>query len=339
MNKEFIFLLVMGLTFASCQENNTAKLESDQPQSSAFKNEFDSISSLILASPNDPELYFERAKAHYGNKDLVSSLSDIGRSLKLDSSNTEYYMLFADLKLLQKESRASRDALLKALEIDPNNVDVLIRLGELYMVVQDAEESFKYLNQALKLDVFNSTAYRLKGFNYKYLRDTTNAVSSFQTAIEQDPNDYDSYLQLGLLYSSIEHDIALEYYDNALKVRPTSFEALYAKGLHFQVTENSRSAINTYREIISINEAYFDAWYNIGYVYLEQLNEYDSAALSFSKAIEVGPKNYVSAIYNKGLSHERAGELEQAKKEYEKALAANPQYDLAARGLSRILNE
>ncbi len=339
MKKELIILLVFGLYFASCQENNTAKLESQEPTSSAFKNEFDSISNLIKSSPNNPDLYFARAKAHYGNKDIASSLSDVGRSLKLDSNNAEYYMLFADLKLLQKESRASRDALIKAHKIDPNNVDVLIRLGELYMVVQDAEESFKYLNKALKLDVYNADAYRLKGFNYKFLRDTTNAVSSFQTAIEQDPNDYGSYMQLGLLYSSVEHDIALDYYNNALKVRPTSYEALYAKGLHLQVTGKPREAIYTYRKIIELNEAYFDAWYNIGYIYLELIDKYDSAAYSFDKAIEFGPRGYVTAIYNKGLSYERSGNLEQAKSEYEKALQADPQYDLAARGLGRVLSE
>lgn len=339
MKIKFILFLVASLTVMSCQENNTAKLEDNTADRSPFQQQMDSINSVIKSDPNNPALYFERAKMHYGNKDLVSSLSDVGRSLKLDSANAEYFMLYADLKLLDKESRASKDALLYANAIDPNNVDVLVRLGELFMVVQDAEESFKYLNQALKLDVYNSTAYRLKGFNYKYLGDTTNAVSSFQTAVEQNPNDYDSYMQLGLLYSSAQHDLALDYYNNALKVRPTSYEALYAKGLHQQVTGKPRNAINTYRQLIALNQEYFDAWYNIGYIYLEMIDKFDSAAYSFTKAIEVGPSRYGTALYNRGLSYERMGDLEKAKAEYEKALEADPQFDLAARGLSRVMGE
>jgi tetratricopeptide (TPR) repeat protein len=267
-------------------------------------------------------------------------MNDVGRALKLDSSNTEYYLLLADLKLIAKESRESRDVLLKAYAVNPNDVEVLLGLGELYMIVQDADASFRYLNEALKIDVYNATAYRLKGFNYKYLGDTTNAVSSFQTAVEQDPKDYDSYLQLGLLYSTIGHAVALDYYNNALKVRPTSVEALYAKGLFLQTIDRSREALNTYATILEVTEnRYFDAWYNMGYVYLVQLQSYDSAAYSFSQAIRQGPQGYAQAFYNRGLSYEKLGEMKKAEADYREALRINPQYDLAALGLSRILEE
>ena len=73
------------------------------------------------------------------------------------------------------------------------------------MLVEEYESSFRYLNEALKVDIHSATAYRLKGFNYKYAGDTVNAVSSFQTAIEQDPNDYDSVPTTWLtVFNSIE---------------------------------------------------------------------------------------------------------------------------------------
>ena len=51
MKNEFIFLLVIGLFLSSCQENNTAKLDSGQPQSSAFKNELaKALASLLRFS-------------------------------------------------------------------------------------------------------------------------------------------------------------------------------------------------------------------------------------------------------------------------------------------------
>jgi tetratricopeptide (TPR) repeat protein len=332
--RPFLFVLA-ALLLAACHDNRTARLEANNADDSQ---QFDSINALIKASPNNPTLYYERAKMHYDLRDHAASLNDVGRALKLDSSNTEFYLLLADLKLISKESRASRDALLKAYQRNPNDIHVLLRLGELYMIVQDAETSFKYLNEALKADVYNATAYRLKGFNYKYLGDTTNAVSSFQTAIEQDPNDYDSYLQLGFLYSTIGHDIALDYYNNALRVRPQSVEALYAKGLFLQTINRSREAIDTYKKILSITDEYFDAYYNIGYVYLVQVQQFDSAIYHFNKAIEFGPPSYVEAVYNRGLCHERAGDIKQAEADYREALRMNPQYDLAALGLGRILD-
>ncbi len=337
MKRTVLAILSILLVATACQENNTAKLDSATAQSATTP--FDSINALIKETPNNPDLYFQRAKMHYDERDLVTSMNDVGRALKLDRSNTDYYMLLADLKLIAKESRASRDALLQAYEIAPNDIQVLLRLGELYMIVRDADASFKYLNEALKIDVYNATAYRLKGFNYKYVGDTVNAVSSFQTAIEQDANDYDSYLQLGLLYSTAGNELAEDYYNNALKVRPSSVEALYAKGLFLQTMGRSRDAIRTYDQIIGITGEYFDAWYNKGYVYMVQLEQYDSAAYNFTQAINVGPEGYVAAYYNRGLAYETAGALREAEADYRMALKFNPQYDLAARGLSRVLGE
>ncbi len=334
-----IILVSTAILIAGCDENNTARLDNGSTQQAAQNDPFDSINNVIKDRPNDAELYFERAQMHYGQRDIASSLADVGRALRLDSLNPSYYMLLADLKLINKESRGSRDALLKAHAIDPRNVDVLLKLGELYMVVQDAENSFKYLNLALKEDVYNATAYRLKGFNYKFLGDTLNAISSFQTAVEQDPEDYDAYMQLGLIYAEAGQPLAEDYFNNALKVRPQSIEALYAKGLFLQTQGEPRAAIDVYNQILTVNEDYFEAWYNIGYVHLEMLQNYDSAAYNFNQAIATGPRDYFTAIYNRGLSREREGNLKQAAEDYRAALKINPQFDLAARGLSRVLGE
>ena len=330
-----MFLSLLLISLMACNESSTARLEEDVQVESGTP--FDSINALIKSSPNDPDLYFARAKMHYGNRDLASSLSDVGRSLRLDSSNADYYILLADLKLISKESRASRDILEQAYAMNPENVDVLLKLGELYMIVQDAEESFKYLNDALRLDPYNAAAYRTKGFNYKYLGDTANAVSSFQTAVEQDPNDYDSYMQLGLFYTEIGHEIAVDYFNNAIEARPEKLESYYAKGMHYQNTGEPRKALNVYEEIITKNEQFFNAYYNMGYIHLEMYLKYDSAAYFFNKAIEMGPPKYIDAIYNKGLSYERAGDLTKAEEHYRECLKINPQYDLAALGLERIL--
>jgi len=330
--KHFILYLSLMILLASCDQGS----KPDSHEVVQFINPFDSINSLIKEDPGMSELYFERAILHYDNKDLTSSLSDVGRALKLDSSNAEYYLLLSNLKLLTKQSRESKDALLNAYKVDPLNIDVLLRLGELYMLVEEYESSFRYLNKALKIDIHSATAYRLKGFNYKYSGDTVNAVSSFQTAIEQDANDYDSYLQLGLLYSIPLKPVAIDYYNNALKVRPSSLEAMYAKAMHLQQVDQSRDAINIYNNMIDLNTAYFNAHYNKGFIYLEKLGHFDSAASAFTDAITNGPQDYFQAVYNRGLARERSKDFKRAEEDYRLALEMNPQFDPAAEGLTRL---
>ncbi|GAB5539559.1 MAG: hypothetical protein Salg2KO_16620 [Salibacteraceae bacterium] len=329
--KNTVILPFLSMVLIQC-----ANSENPRSETEAYANPLDSINSLIKQDPGSSDLYFARAKEYYSQKDLPSSLSDVGRALKLDSSNAEYYIFLANLKILNKQSRESRDALLKAYKIDPTNTDVLVKLGELYMLVDDFKTSFRYLNEALKIDIHLAEAYRLKGFNYKYAGDTAKAVSSFQTAVEQDPSDYDSYLQLGLLFSIPLEPIALEYYDNALRIRPTSLEALYAKALHLQRAGQPRKALALYSKISDLNPNYFNAYYNRGYIYLEMLSVYDSTEVAFNQAIEFGPDNYFQAIYNRGLSRERAGNIEGAIKDYRAVLKISPQYDPAALGLSRL---
>ena len=330
--KQWIFSLSLLCVITSCDQ----KANSSQKDELQISNPFDSVNSLIKESPSESILYFKRAILHYDNKDLSSSLSDVGRALKLDSSNADYYVLLSNLKLLSKQSRESKDALLKAYKVEPGNLEVLLRLGEIYMLVEEYESSFRYLNEALKVDIHSAMAYRLKGFNYKYAGDTVNAVSSFQTAIEQDPQDYDSYLQLGLLFSVPLKPIAIDYYNNALKVRPTSLEAMYAKAMHLQQIGESRSAINLYNDMIKLNKAYFNAHYNKGFIYLEQLSKYDSSSQAFTDAITNGPKDYFQAVYNRGLARERAKDFVKAEEDYRLALQINPQFDPAAQGLTRL---
>lgn len=326
-----LLYLIILLPFIGC--NNAGE---DQQKQAVYQNPMDSINSVIKSTPNEPDLYFERSKMHYANRDLASAMSDVGRALKLDSSQAEYYLFLANMKLLNKESRDARDLLLKAHDRDPENLEVLLKLGELYMVVEDFETSFQYLNEALRIDLYNATAYRLKGFNYKYAGDTAKAVSSFQTAIEQDPNDYDSYMQLGLLFTIPLDPLALQYFDNAIRVNPQSLEAHYAKGMHLQRLGESRQALNVYKKILEFNPRYYNASYNQGYIYLEQISKYDSAAYHFTEAIQNGPERYFTAMYNRGLAQERLGNLQKARADYEQALLWNPQYDLAAIALERI---
>lgn len=333
MTRLFPFLIFLVFVSA-CRENSTPRLDSNG--NSIKTNPIDSINELIKSKPNNAILYFERAKEHYAEHDLASALSDIGRVLKLDSSKADYYIFLADLKLLNKQSRESKDALLKAHKVEPKNVNALLRLGELYMIVEDYKTSFEYLNQALQLDIHNAMGYRLKGFNYKYAGDTAQAISSFRTAVEQDPNDYDSYMQLGLLFSIPLNPLALDYYDNALRINPTSIEALYAKALHLQNVNRPREALAMYDQIIELSPPYYKAYYNKGFVYLELLEKYDSAALFFSTAIEKGPENFYPAVYNRALANERMGKLKEAESDYRQTLKLNPQYDPAALALTRL---
>lgn len=84
-----------------------------------------------------------------------------------------------------------------------------------------------------------------------------------------------------------------------------------------------------------VNSGYQDAYYNLGYVYLEFLQQNDSAIKYYDKVLSLNPYNH-KAFYNKGLAFERMGNKAMAQEMYGESLKLKPDFTLAAEGMSRI---
>ena len=82
------------------------------------------------------------------------------------------------------------------------------------------------VNDVLKLDKTNANAYFTKGMIYHYLGNKSLAISSYQTAIEMDADYYDAYMNLGLLFSEQNDINAIEYYNSAIDIFPSSIDSI-----------------------------------------------------------------------------------------------------------------
>ena len=160
------------------------------------------------------------------------------------------------------------------------------------------ERSLKNADLAIKYDQFNAKAYYLKGYNFLELGDTAKAISSYRTAVEQDPEFLEAYLELGLIFSLKDDPIAIQYYNNALEVDPTEKRALYSKGMFEQEHELYNEAIQTYYAATKAHPEFKEAYYNLGYVHMYYLRLYREALPYFTDAVEIDP-NYYQAYYNK----------------------------------------
>src|SRR5216684_3361811 len=71
---------------------------------------------------------------------------------------------------------------------------------------------------------------------------------------------------------------------------------------------------------------------NLGFIYLNRgqtyydRSDYDRAAADFARAIRLDP-NYTAAYTGRGLIYERKGNIEQARRDYNAALAVPQKYD------------
>ncbi|HRS53487.1 MAG TPA: tetratricopeptide repeat protein [Bacteroidales bacterium] len=183
----------------------------------------------------------------------------------------------------------------------------------------------------------------MRGMTYKDMGDTNKAIKSLTEAVQIDQNNYEAYLYLGILYAGRKNPLAIEYYKNALNIKPAIPEALYNLGLFYQETGDYDKAIQTYTMITTQNinpdspQYIFlkHAYYNMGYINLQYTQLYMQAVKHFTSAINIDPY-FVEAYYNRGYSYELMGDVIKARKDYEKALKIRVNYDMALQGLNRL---
>ena len=148
-------------------------------------------------------------------------------------------------------------------------------------------------------------------------------MSSMQTVIELEPENFDAYIELGNLFEEKHNKLAFQYYDAALRIKPTDIFALYDRSNAYQEMGDYNKAIEGYYDILKIDSNYADAHYNLGYIHLVTLKVYDQAIKHFTDAIRSKP-DYFEAWYNRGLCYENLGNIAAARENYEQALKLKP---------------
>jgi len=336
-NNLLLFLLAFSVLWSSCgtKEKKIDTANSTVKDTSATGIKLAALNDQIAASPRNASLLHERAKIYIDQKNYESALTDMNAVMAIDTTKSAYYLTMADISFAANQTFKAKEFLEKAISLDPENTDAMMRLAELSLIIRQYSRSVELLTKILEKDKLNTTAWLMRGINFKENGDTTRAVNDFRSAIEADPNYYEAYMQLGIIYQAKNNPISEGYYSNALKIRPRSEEALYGRGLWFQEHNQIDKAIQDYTSIIQINPANKNAHFNLGYIHHILLKVYPEALKHYTKAINTDP-TYAEAYYNRGLCHEFMGNYQDAKTDFKFALTIRPVYPPAEEGFKRV---
>jgi tetratricopeptide (TPR) repeat protein len=342
MMKKLNALIILFAIFLMACGNGKNELKEDSaetPEVSFSEKEiaFKTLNEQLIQNINDPVLYLKRARLYKKYQDISSAIGDVNRAIKIDSTQPEYYLLKAELLKSTDDLKGAKSALDQCMHVDNGNVAARIELGWLALIVMDYNQALDYADAALKRDVYSAEAYYLKGMIFQDKGDTALAISSFVTAIEQESDFYEAYIQLGILNLPTDKKLAKEYLKNALDLKPKSLEALYAFAMCCQEKGDYNDAIETYHKILSITP-YKEPYFNLGYIHQEYLKAYEVAIENYTKAINLEP-SYFEAYYNRGVCNEFLGKDKLAEADFRAALKLNPTYDYAALALDRLLKK
>ncbi|MDP4280981.1 MAG: tetratricopeptide repeat protein [Bacteroidota bacterium] len=295
----------------------------------------EALNKKISADGKNAGLYNLRARFYINDRQFNKALKDINQALSLNPKDASFYVTLSDLYLLTGEPQKCSDALKKALTISPKDNDALIKFAKLSLIQRDYKSTFENLKKALDNQPVNPKAHFLRALALLENGDTLKAVDDLRKAVDQDQHYFDAYVQLGDLYTIKKDKLAAEYYRAALNIHPGSREVLYSLGMFYQESGQYDKAIETYTTLGKVDSTFKNAPYNIGYIYLVYLHDFNKAVSCFSEAIKRSPA-YVEAWYNRGYSYELMGQNGKAYDDYQKTLQISTNYQKAIDGLNRL---
>jgi len=130
------------------------------------------------------------------------------------------------------------------------------------------------------------------------------------------------------------YDQAIASFNHAAEVNPNCFDCHYNVGYMYSQKKEYDKAEAAYKKAIEIKADYAEAYNGLANVYNIQ-RKFDLAAEASQKAMEIsgsgagaagGGGGNADALYNQGVILWNAGKIPDAKKQFEAAVAANPNH-------------
>jgi tetratricopeptide (TPR) repeat protein len=309
--------------------------------------------------PKLPGAYLGLAEVAGRRNDPAAVDSWLQRAMAADPKDTVALRTWA-VQLYRRGRYAEAETSFKKLiALDPDSAEARADLAETYLVglkkPKAAEEGYR---AAIARDANYLRAYLGLAGALAAQRRIDDAVAVYRQAEALAPTDPTPPHSLARLYASqAKFDLALAELDKAIKIDPKFLPAhlergdlLLAKndidgaiaayragaavvkepavlyfrmGVAFQGAQRWSDAENAYLEAVKHEPRMFGAYNNLAFMAASRKERLNDALTWANKAIEISPKT--STLYDTlGWVHRARGELDQAVKALERAIADNP---------------
>lgn len=279
---------------------------------------------------------------HFEEENLPEARACFEKALAEESDVPVALYYLGRISLMQKDADDAIDFLEKAVKEDETNSDYHNWLGLAYveklMTVSFFEKgilsgkALEHFRKAVKLDPQNVDA-RISLAQY-YVTAPSIAGGSKQKAEEQidtimkySPAD-GHFLKADIHAKEKEYGLAEEELKKCIEAQPEKTECYYTLGMIYRESERYTDAFEAFERVIETDPDDPDALYQIGKtaaVSGKNLERGIECLLSYlGRDAAPGTPGHDGAYWRLGMIYEKQGNIEKARKSYERAIELNP---------------
>ncbi len=250
---------------------------------------FEDYAIALKQSPNDPEIYIDRAQIYFDLKQYSKAEADYRQALKIDESLVLPYA----------------------------------GLGRNYINQKNYSEAEKVLNQLIKLSPNYTAGYKFRAIAYFEQNKYEEAIEDIFYCFHLDEKDK-NVRSLFITYSEKNYPLAFSKVNAQISSSPEKELWYFVRAQLFEGKYNYRAAISDYTKLMALTDidyksnllSYRAKCYSNAGLYKQSIDDY-------SEAISIDSTNAFSYGY-RGDTKRLMGNYKEAVEDYTKAIAIEP---------------
>ena len=272
----------------------------------------------IRRNPNNARAYFERAKAHFLEREDDKAISDLDAAIRLDPLNAGLHLCRGTVYgYAERHDLLIRD-MSESIRLRPGEAIAYYYRGLSHGERDELDLAIIDLDEAIRLDPGHVDSYRARGDVHRYRDDPDLAIGDYDAALRLDPEHAASYRGRGAAYRMKgELDRAIKDYNSALQRNPVDHYAFRFRGDAQLVRAEYSQAISDFDESLRLKCRDEVAFRRRGDAHALR-GEFDLALADYDAAVECGPESAL-ATYGRGIMREAVGDAEGAKEDLRRA--------------------
>jgi tetratricopeptide (TPR) repeat protein len=306
---------------------------------------------LLDRDPDDTDLRIRLALAKWKQDNTIDALALINEGLRRRPGRAELHyqrgvMLAADGDLPGAEREFKT-----TIAYDPSHAPAMERLAQCYSVTNRYERCLHYLEKAHHLQPSNPRiGWQLSllaathagsdpevdwSVNERHLALDEVALDQLGDALIAEPDFVEAFLELPV--SAVDTDvfsILAEIFERALAKHPDYADLHYHCGQVYRRLGQDRNAIVHAERAVLVNPRYVSALVLLAQLY-RQIDFPDAAVERLKQAVAAGG-DYPDVHYLMGRLYQTGGEMEGARRAYQRALDLNEVYAEARQALADL---